>query len=306
MSSIRSRLGALKRSVFAGGAVKRELADIKAAMARHNPAVAYLGDKEAVVTTTWGCRLVIRTDDYILSPELMSTGTYESGLTKLLPQLLQQGATVIDVGANIGYYSVLAGQAVGANGYVIAFEPHPETARLLQVNLVMNHMWMSSKVEICAAYSHETQLDFFARGRFASNSSLAPVTQAELDQLGDTQERMQVKAIDLDSYAQAAGRGSIQLLKIDAEGSELRVIEGADRILREARPRLVVEWSPGQQERCGYTPGEFVDRLRKLAYDVAVIDSSSGALTRVEFDTLLTLDYANLLLVPTGSPLIAN
>ena len=281
-----------------------EINELRAVVNRHDPRVAYLGNSEAVVTTTWGCRLIIRTDDYILSPELMSTGTFETGLTALFPRLLRKGATVVDVGANIGYYSVLDGLAVGPEGFVVAVEPHPRTAQVLAVNLVLNGMSATSSVGVVAAYSGVDELEFFTRKKFASNSSLGPVDQPLLDFLGDTQESIRVRAIDLDGHLDGLGRiGKVELIKIDVEGAELAVFEGASRMMRESRPRVVFEWCPGQQKAAGYEPARLVDVLRDFDVDAALVSGADGALERVSLDALLQLDYVNVLLVPSGEPL---
>jgi len=287
--------------------ISSRLKAIEARVSRHDPAVAYIGNCEAVVTTVWGSRLIVRTDDYIVSPELLSAGTYEIGLTTLLPRLLAAGDTVVDVGANIGYYSVLAGKAVGPTGHVVALEPHPGNARLLQTNLVLNGFWGNSTVGVCAAFSGPAELEFFARGRFGANSSLAPVTQEELDELGDTQDVLKVRAVDLDSYlAQVGHAHDVRLIKVDVEGAELFAFQGAERLLRETKPRIVVEWSPGQQTRAGYSPATFIDHLEQFDLQAAIIDPQTGDPTPLPIASLLEIDYANVLLVPSGSPLLPN
>lgn len=281
-----------------------EIDELRTALNRHDPHVAYLGNNEAVVTTTWGCRLIIRTDDYILSPELMSTGTFEPGLTALFPQLIRKGDTVVDVGANIGYYSLLAGLAVGPEGFVVAVEPHPRTAQLLAVNLVLNGMSATSSVAVLAAYSGVDELEFFIRKKFASNSSLGPVDQPLLDFLGDTQESIRVSAIDLDTHLDGLRHtGHVGLIKVDVEGAELAVFQGALRTMRESRPRVVFEWCPGQQIAAGAEPARFIEVLQDLDVDAALITGTDGHLERLSLDALAHVEYANVLLVPAGAPL---
>lgn len=276
---------------------------MEAAAPPSSPAI-YLGDREAVVTTTWGRRIIVRTDDYIVSPGLLATGCYEPELTTLMPRLLSPGGTMVDVGANVGYYSVLASSVVGADGFVVAFEPHPDLARLTAVNLVINHMRASCHVERSAAHDEAAELEFFVRGRFGANSSLGPVTDGELDELGDTQRTITVPAVEIDAVLAELDRtAAVDLMKIDVEGAEVGALRGARRTISESRPRIVLEWAPAQQRQAGHTPAELVDHLDGLDLDMAVIEAPTGDLTPISGTALLEIPYTNLLLVPSGAPL---
>src|ERR1700733_9660737 len=92
------------------------------------------------------CKLLIHHPRYQLQSEIGMFGEWEAGIFESIKSLVAPGDTVLDVGAHVGYASVMFGEWVGANGRVIAFEPFPENAELLAANIRMNRQ--ESRVQI--------------------------------------------------------------------------------------------------------------------------------------------------------------
>jgi energy-coupling factor transporter ATP-binding protein EcfA2 len=86
--------------------------------------VVYLGDHRALVRTAWGHKMFVDTRDLGLAPHLLLDGSWELWVTAAFLTNLREGMTVVDVGANIGYYSLLAASNVGSGGRLVSFEPH--------------------------------------------------------------------------------------------------------------------------------------------------------------------------------------
>lgn len=142
---------------------------------------------------------------------------------------LGAGATVVDVGANVGVFSMFAADAVGPTGTVISIEPHPGAFRVLSRNLAP--LACARQLNIGCGDRAATVPLHYVPGRL-SVSSVRPRP--------DRTESVQMTVRPLDEVLEQAGVDTVDLLKIDVEGFEDAVLRGADRTLRHTR-RLVIE-----------------------------------------------------------------
>ncbi len=162
-------------------------------------------------------------------------GVYEIATTKFVTAALQPGDCFVDVGANVGYYSVLAGTRVGSAGKVHAFEPVPRLRCQLQRNIEMNGLHNVTAHE-SAVWSQEGEIAFYETSS-AENSGISSAFPgpARVEMPG------KVGATTLDELARRISR-RIDLIKIDVEGSELAVFQGGPRLLHSAEaPALIFE-----------------------------------------------------------------
>jgi methyltransferase, FkbM family len=149
-------------------------------------------------------------------------GTYEADKQLKFTTILQRGDVVLDVGANVGFYTLLAARCVGAEGRVIAVEPNPRNVRFLQRHIALNEQ---SQVRIIAA----------AAGSSDGVAKFAVDEHAEMGRLAaHGTETVAVRA--LDSLAVELGLGRVRMMKIDVEGAELHVLRGASVILERDKP----------------------------------------------------------------------
>jgi len=154
---------------------------------------------------------------------------------------IKPGMTVIDVGANVGVYTFSAALRVGTEGRVLAVEPFSGCVRCLQETCKINQLdW----VKVCAGAASDHQ----------GTARLALQGANELNQIVEGEgERMQpgmfeeVRCFTLDSLVEEEDISQVDLLKIDAEGHELKVLEGSSRILSEFSPILLYENVAGSQ-----------------------------------------------------------
>ena len=172
---------------------------------------------------------------------------------RLMDSAIRRGATVVDVGANIGYNTVYASRRVGPTGRVVAIEPAADNIGVLRENIGTNGLDNVVVRPVAAGRAHEVR-DFFLRGEVSAVNSLFPnsvyaaVTGIEQVQVAPLDD-----LVDVDP----------DLVKIDVEGAELDVLAGMTRLLRSSALRLIVEWHPGLQEAAGYAP----DALPRLLLD---------------------------------------
>lgn len=162
-------------------------------------------------------------------------GVYEIATTRFVTAVLQPGACFVDVGANVGYYSILAGKRVGSAGKVHAFEPVPRLRCQLERNIEMNGLHNVTAHE-SAVWREEGEVSFYETS-LAENSGISSVLPGP----ARAAVPRKVGATTLDGVAGRIGR-RIDLIKIDVEGGELAVLEGGPKLLDSAAaPVLILE-----------------------------------------------------------------
>lgn len=186
--------------------------------------------------TVWGETMTVELPEPI-SIAIFENGYIEEGLTSALQQELRPGMVLFDVGAHIGYYSLLASRLVGPSGKVVAFEPTPRTRSILERNAAGRS---NTVIEPRAVWSHETTISFNDFGwRFSAlNSAFTP--RSRPDENVSLSSTYEVDTTSLDTYVERTGIAP-DFVKIDAESAEHEVLRGMDELLREVRPLLSVE-----------------------------------------------------------------
>jgi FkbM family methyltransferase len=164
-------------------------------------------------------------------------GTYEMDLQEAVASRIQPGWIVYDVGANIGYVSLVFAQAVGATGKVFAFEAFPENVRRLQRNLELNLAQAHVEVVAAAVVDAARPVTFLVgpsngMGKVEGSAGRQDVTYTQ---------QLAVPGISLDEFAFAQGHPLPQAVKIDIEGGEVLALPGMRRLLKDARPLLFLE-----------------------------------------------------------------
>lgn len=170
-----------------------------------------------------------------ISQTLFLYGSFEISETRLIQSVLRPGMTFVDVGANIGYYTVIGARLVGPSGKVHAFEPHAGIRAKLEDNIARNGF---DNVVVYAEAMAETtgSVAFFASAVDQNQgiSSIIPGAGREAS--------APVPSVSLDDFASRLGPARIDLVKMDIEGAELQVIAGGHRTLAAAdAPAIIFE-----------------------------------------------------------------
>lgn len=163
-------------------------------------------------------------------------GSYERAQTELFRAHVRDGDLVLDLGAHVGYYTLLASVLVGPRGRVFAFEPHPRNARYLRRHVHVNGCRNVEVLE-CAAYDRSGRVGF----RFGVGSGTGRVAESGA---------VEVPAVRLDEFV--AERGIVpDVVKIDVEGGERPVLDGAREMLGRDRPLVFLSThGPEQAASC--------------------------------------------------------
>jgi FkbM family methyltransferase len=206
---------------------------------------------------------------------------HEPGSVRWLAKRLSPGSVAIDVGAHIGYFTVLMARLVGRQGRVYAVEPAQDNLSFLHRNVKQNRLDNVTVVP-CAA------------GRDSTVRALRLGTNSDgygfYTPLKETIRTVPTAQVRLDELVQ----GPVDLIKIDVEGAEFEVLEGTANLLRHnPNLSLIVEWSPLCLSQAGYGAHELPDYLRKKGFAPFVVDDVSHGSRSVE-EVLELLDSGSL------------
>ena len=205
-------------------------------------------------------KMLLDPNDHV-SRRIAENGVWEPETWRVVEPHLQRGATLVDVGAHIGYYSLKAAGRVGPNGRVIAIEPDPDTVRKLQENIRANDA-RNITVQPVACAGSEAILEFFAA---RNNPTISSISRANASEGAIS---IRVRARPLDAILHDVATSRVDVLKIDVEGAELQVLKGAQETLTRYHPLLVVELIDGQLREMGTSSAEVTDFLRSYGYAV--------------------------------------
>jgi FkbM family methyltransferase len=267
-------------------------------LSRYRPALARVRSGEAspfdsvvaVAQSDLGPLLFPSFDRFML-PSVASSGAWEREEAEIIRQWLGPGATAVNVGANVGYTTMVMANAVGPDGLVLAFEPEPFNFSLLWENVRRNRL--SNVLPIHAAVGERTGIVRLAQSPDNSGDHRTaphPVAVGELD----------VPMIALDDLLPAHGR--VDAVVIDAQGYDHRIIEGMTKTIDASRPRMLIEfWPPGIME-LGDHPAAVLDRYRQLGYRIRVVTTGDESFDRSD-DEIVTValdgrDHVTLELEP--------
>lgn len=200
-----------------------------------------------------------------LDPESYSdfvVGTYELGCTQALRENLRDKAVCFDVGANLGYFSILISHLVGPGGWVVAFEPMPDTVEVLKANIRMNALTNISVVG-AAVGDRSGSVELLSQ----PNQSFTKTASVIGYRLEGSAQRTSVPSMRLDDFI-AGGERLPDVIKIDVEGGEFGVLNGAREMLSKGKPTLIVEihgWGSESSRRV-------LNLLRELNYSPQVLE----------------------------------
>lgn len=214
--------------------------------------------------------------------------TFERALAQLAP-----GKVVGDVGANLGYYTLIAAAARRERGTVVAAEPNPIAFAELQRNVKLNHFENVALRQEAVSHSPGT-LNLYVYPESITLASLRPADAA-------LEQKVSVRVTTLDALRDEYG--ALGLVKLDVEGGEADVVRGGRETLEQDRPFIIYEEFAQGAARFGSSPQELAACLYELGYTLYTIERASW--TRAAFSPWLAPDphaptYRNILAVPPG------
>ncbi|HEY1303420.1 MAG TPA: FkbM family methyltransferase [Vicinamibacterales bacterium] len=228
-----------------------------------------------------------------LSRALYVSSTYEPNTLCVLRRLLRSGDTFIDAGANTGVISLVASNWVGPTGRVYSFEPSLREHEQLQRNLALNAATNVTPFNLAVAAGSGTATLRVAAPSHAGLNTIGgefPYAGVETDHL----ER--VETIALDGFVDRQRVPRIAAIKLDVEGAESAVLHGAQHVLREHRPALIIEIFGRSLEGHGSSREAVGRQLRAADYRIYSIDDVDARLHAI--DALTVVDEQNVVALP--------
>lgn len=205
---------------------------------------AYLGDGIGLSQTRMGHKIFVDTADRSITPHLIADGEWEIWVTMALQRALRPGMTVVEVGCNMGIHTLAMASLIGPTGRLFGFEPNPAMFRLLSWSTEVNGF--TDRVTLFNSAAYDTagtaSFEYNMSGPGGGNLVLLrPVSP------GLTSLTVQMTTLD----SALADVGEVQLLRIDAEGSEPAIIKGAAGVIALSPDlTIIMEWFPEGMTRC--------------------------------------------------------
>jgi FkbM family methyltransferase len=203
-------------------------------------------------------------------------GVFELAESAFVGRFIRPGMTVLDIGAHHGFYTLFFSKLVGSSGKVIAFEPSPRERRALRLNVGLNRC-KNVVIQGLALGESEGESNLYVVNHYETgcNSLQPPAFPAAIS-------IVPVHVISLDQWLAAHHPESVDFIKLDVEGGELSVLQGAERLLeRRPRPVILAEVQDIRTQPWGYRAQEIISFLSDKGYRWFSI-SADGSLAPLE------------------------
>jgi FkbM family methyltransferase len=238
---------------------------------------SYLGDGVALCRVLDSFKMFVPTADMSLAPSLMLDGVWEIWVTRAMAERLRPGMAVADIGANLGYFTMLMAERVGAGGRVHAFEPNPALVTLIERSIAANGFGGRVAVDQLALGDEDgREMLLVVPGDYLGGAATWPV------QPQDCPGSLPVVTRRLDSIDGAA---ELSLIKIDTEGFEEAIWDGMAGLVAGDRLRTVfLEFTAGHYR----DPRSFLAKIAAAGFRLSIVDQSHGT-RRTTADAVLAL-----------------
>lgn len=250
-----------------------------------------------------GQRMLVNSHDEGIARQLLIKGIYEEEETHFFLEWLRPGMAVLDIGANFGYFTLLASSAVGREGRVFAFEPEPANFALLEKNIALN-AYPQARAFATALSDRAGTVRLFTDSANLGNPSFSA------ENVPPSSPHVDVPTVTLDELlaSEHDAPKHFDLLKMDVQGAEALVIEGAMELLKRDHPTLLIEFWPNGLRNMGSDPGAFIETLGSLGYVPRRVSRRGGTGPVLSASEALRIcdrreegeDFMNLLFVPAS------
>lgn len=217
--------------------------------------------------------------DRVIALLLLKLGMLEKTEMNFFKNTIKEGWTVLDIGANIGYPSLLLSKLVGKKGKVIAFEPDKNNIQMLKKNIKANNS--KNIIVVPMAVSDRTGVGTL----YISDSHSGDHRIYYSDEKRRTQK---IKTISLDDYSKS--KNKIDFIQMDVQGAEELVFTGMKRVLSENKKiNILLEFWPEALRKIGSSPYDFLKMIKSLGFQLRYIDESSGKLIKISIDECMEM-----------------
>lgn len=239
-------------------------------------------------------KMYVASDDPAIGAPILVAHIYEPEVTKIFEQYLRPGMGVLDIGANVGYFSLLAATLVGPTGFVQSWEPSADNAKVLFANCLLNQLENIEVIQSAATDKNQV----FKYFRDSTNGNVSGMEQSQPEEMLSAETVMGLRVDDF-----IAASAQIGFVKIDVEGHEYKAMVGARNTLIRCKPIVVSEFSPPSLlGRSGVSGREYLQLFSELGYEILAI--TDIGMRSLGIDEILSLyeqgdrDHIDLLFRP--------
>ena len=252
---------------------------------------------ELVLIKVMNKKMYVNSNDIGIAYPLLKSGIYEEYETETFKNLLQSNTIFIDIGANIGYYTLIAASKI-KDGQIYSFEPVKANYKLLTKNIKINNI-NNVKAFQKAISNRNGKIKIFIDGTNLGNHSLAK------NNVIDKTESTEVETIRLDSFFNNLEEIIEEdfLIKIDTQGAEGLIVEGAHNLLLNKNIKILMEFWPKGLRNTHTGPLELLNKLQGYGFNLQLLDEKTKSLKIVNKNEVIDfcdntkgVDQVNLLL----------
>jgi len=202
----------------------------------------------------------------------VALGVYERYESEIFRSKVKFGMAIIDIGANLGYYTAIASKLTGDKGLVVAFEPEPNFFKLLSRNIGRNNLKNVACFELAIAEKNGLTNLYLSNENKGHNS----IIRSE-----ELKTSVQVKTTTLDNFLDFQKIAKVDIIKMDIEGAEILALEGMKNTLIKHLPLLFLEFSPHSITKINRNPIDLLSILRGIGYSIFEINKARQRLDSV-------------------------
>ena len=257
----------------------------------------YVGENRVLLRTANGFKMYVASTDVCISPHLILDGVWEEWTEATLRRVVQPGTQILEIGANVGYFTLLLARQTGPAGSVYAFECDPDLAQLAEDNAEINGL--ADRVTIDRRAVGETAGSaVFARAQRHRGGGTLVAGLQQIAQLREAErEALTVEVTTVNELVKARGV-SFDFVKIDAEGAETWILNGGQTLFANAGHPLMVlmEFCPNFLRSAGYDPAAELRRFEEWGFKLQRLDERRRRPVACGAEQLLKTNYSEILL----------
>lgn len=258
-------------------------------LGRRQPPPVYVGDYTLLAVTAFDNHIYLDARDTSLTPSIVRGGWWEPDVSRAFKHAVKPGDHVVDIGANCGFYTILAAKLTGPGGRVTAIDANPRMVDLTRRSITANGFIFFASAIHGAVIDGYRDVEIGIPDELMGSGSML---------MKESEYYTSVRTVTAPGKPLAAflnGSRRIDILKIDAEGAEPLIVAGAIDLLRENRNiKVFMEFSPPMQ-RHFQEPQAFLDSLRQLGFRIQDI-GRGGSIETPDDATLLQRPWSELFL----------
>ncbi len=241
-----------------------------------------INPENLILLNVHGHKFYINSKDHGVAPSLFKKGVYAKCETELLKNSIKPGTVFVDVGANVGYFTILASDLINS-GHIYSFEPDIENYKVLIKNIKTNKIKNVTPIKKAVSNIDGTRNIFIDEKNLGSHSlSRKNVSNGNLIQ--------KIETITLNSFFNDLSENSSEfLIKMDVQGSEGLIIKGAENLLKRENTKILMEFWPKGLINMGTDPFGLLKYLKSLNYSFKLIDDEKEKIIPMKITQIMRL-----------------